>query len=159
MASLTLTERIDAAPDRVFEVFTDLRRGADHVRNITAIEVLDDGPVGLNTRFRETRLMFGRPCTETMQITAWDPPRSYAVSCDSCGARFETVFDFRPAAGGTEVSMRFSTTPLSFLARIMGIFTGMMLAACRKSLAADLADLKAVAEGRVPAVAGKPVAA
>jgi hypothetical protein len=159
MASLTLTERIDAAPHQVFEVFADLRRAADHIRNITAIEVLDDGPVGLNTRFRETRLMFGRPCTETMQITAWDPPRSYSVSCDSCGARFETVFDFRPQGSGTEVTMRFSTTPLSFMARIMGVFSAMMLSACRKSLAADLADLKAVAEGRPPLDAGRPVPA
>ena len=32
--------------------------------------MLSDGPIGVGTRLRETRIMFGRPATEVMTIAA-----------------------------------------------------------------------------------------
>lgn len=151
MAALTLSVRIDATPQRTFEVFTDLRNAATTVRGIDSLEVLTDGPITNGTRFRETRTMFGKPHAETMQIIAWDPPRSYAVGCDSCGAHYETRFTFRPDSAATAVEMTFTVTPIAFMAKLLSPLSGLMLGACRKAFQKDLDDLKAAAEGRASA--------
>ena len=92
MGMITVVKIIDAPLDRVFEVFTDLPGTPGRISAITKLEVLTDGPIGVGTRWRETRVMFGREATETMEITAIDPPRSYSAAANSCGCHYETMF-------------------------------------------------------------------
>jgi hypothetical protein len=65
-------------------VFTDLDGAAERVDGIQKLEKLTDGPVGLGTRFRETRRMFRKEAAEEMEFTAFEPGRSYGVCCDAC---------------------------------------------------------------------------
>ena len=58
MAQFTLKKHIEAPPERVFEVVTDLRGAPERIRGITKMEVLTEGPIGGGTRYRETRIMF-----------------------------------------------------------------------------------------------------
>lgn len=148
MANLTITARVDASPERTFAVFTDLRNAPAMVQGIDALEVLTDGPIGPGTRFRETRTMFGRPHSETMEIIAWDAPRSYTVGCDSCGTRYESRFTFRPDGAATVVELTFSATPVAFMAKLLSPLGSLMIGMCRKLFQKDLDQLKAVAEGR-----------
>jgi carbon monoxide dehydrogenase subunit G len=148
MKSITTETRIDAPPARVFEVFTDLRRAAERIRGIEELEVLTAGPIGKGTRFRETRVMLGKKSSETMEIVDFQPGRSYAVTAQSCGARYLTTFNFEPDGGGTRVRMTFGATPVSFAAKLMVPLLGFMAKSLEKMLAADCADLKAVCEGR-----------
>lgn len=148
MAELKACTWVDAPPEAVFAAFSDVRTATERVRAITAIEMLTEGPVGRGTRFRETRTMFGRPCTETMEFTGWEPPRSYTLCAASCGARYATTFTFTPERGGTAVEMKFSATPVTFFAKLMSPISRLMISACRKMVEGDLADLKAAAEGR-----------
>lgn len=153
MPQVTASTHIAAPPDRVFALFTDLRNAPSRVKAITALEVLTDGPIGKGTRFRETRTMFGRSCTETMEITGFDPPRSYTVAANSCGCLYRTEFAFRPDAGGTAVEFTFSATAQTFWAKLMAPLFGLMASSLRKAVEKDLADLKAVAEGGAPGAA------
>jgi hypothetical protein len=105
MANFSLTKRVEAPPETVFDVATDLEHAAEHVRGIEKIELLTPGPVGVGTRWRETRKMMGHESTETLEVTEFDRPRSYTVGCNSCGCYFETQFSFVPRAGGTDVSL------------------------------------------------------
>jgi hypothetical protein len=139
--------RINAAPERVFEVFTDLRNAPGRIKSIIRLEVLGEGPIGRGTRFRETRKLFGKEATETMEITAFDPPVSYTVEADSCGAHYVSRFEFRPENGATNVEMSFSMVPQSFMAKVMGmIMGGKMADMCRKMIEKDMTDLKGVIE-------------
>lgn len=151
MPRITVSTGIAAPPDRVFALFADLRNAPSNIRGITALEVLTDGPIGKGTRFRETRTMFGRACTETMEITAFDPPRSYTVEGNSAGCLCRSNISFRPDAGGTAVVFDFDTTAQTFMARLMSPLFHLMAPSCRRMLERDLADLKAVAEGGAPA--------
>jgi carbon monoxide dehydrogenase subunit G len=145
--------QVDADPARTFAAFTDLRNAATNIRGIKHIEVLTDGPVRAGTQFRETRTMFGRDAEEKMEVTAFDPPRSYSVGCDSCGGvRFDTEFRFTPEAGGTRVDVNMTTVATSIFAKMMTPLMGWMMAGTmRKCFEDDLADIKAVAEGRIAA--------
>src|SRR5687767_10711193 len=107
MAPITCRKLVRASPEAVFAAAADLRGSPSRIPAILRSEVLTEGPVRTGTRFRETRRMFGREATVEMEVQAFDPPRSYAIGCDSCGARYRTQMRFRPAQGGTEIEMEF----------------------------------------------------
>jgi hypothetical protein len=149
MFGITLTRHVAAPPEKVFAVASDFRNAAGRLRGITKMELLTDGPVGVGTRFRETRVMFGREATETMTVTAFDPPRGYALGAESCGCRYHIEFRFTPKDGGTDLEMRFEGRPLTLVAKVLGFLMGPMISKnCAKESEKDLDDLKAAAEGR-----------
>ncbi len=144
---LVLEETIAAPVQLVFELFTDLNHAAEHIEAITKLEVIGKGPIGKGTRFRSTRVMMGKEATEEMEITAFDPPRSYRMEATAAGTRFATVYKFEGGQRETRVSMETTTEPLSFLAKIMGRLMGkLMVGQMTKAMTADHADLKRTAE-------------
>jgi carbon monoxide dehydrogenase subunit G len=165
MAMVTMSVRIHCSPEAAFEVFSDLERAAQRIPAIKMIEILRPGigpagPVGKGTRWRETRVMFGKEATEEMEITAFDPPRGYTAEAHSHGMHYITGFEFRPvAAGETEVQVRFECRPETFSAKVMGVVMGpLMKGMIRKCFKADMEALKAVieAEGAERLAAGHP---
>lgn len=66
--------QIKAPREQVFAAFTDLPNLADKVTAITEIEMLTSGPVGVGTKFKETRIMFGKESSEVRKSPAF-PPR------------------------------------------------------------------------------------
>jgi hypothetical protein len=151
--TLTCSRLINAPQARVFEVFADLRNAPGRVKGIKSLEVLTEGPIAKGTRFRETRTMFGKQATETMEITAFDPPRGYTVGAHSCGSRYTSVFTFKPEGQGTRVDMSFTVEPLSFFARLFSPLGKLMAGTMRKLFEADLNDLQRAAEAGEPAAA------
>ena len=128
MKEVQLKRQIQAPPEEVFDRTTDFANAAQVVRGIEKVEMLTDGPVGVGTRFRETRIMFGREATEEMELTTFDRPRRYELFAESHGSRYETTFDLHPIPEGTELVMTFRATPLSFFAKLMGAVMGGMMA-------------------------------
>jgi hypothetical protein len=134
---------LSGPPERAFGLAIDLRGAPQRIRAIKRLEVLTEGPVREGTRFRETRVMFGKEATEEMEVVALDPPRAYELLAESHGSRYRTRLSFEPAAGGTRVSARFEAQPLTFVARaLMAVLARPMLKACAKALHADLADIE-----------------
>lgn len=153
MAVLTVTSRIAAPQDRVFQLASDFANAAATIQGITKVEMLTAGPVRVGTRFRETRMMFGREGTEEMEVLEYAPDRSYALGAESCGCRYRSEFLFAAAEGGaaTDVTVTFESTPLTLMAKVMGLLMRpMMTGTVRKCLRADLADLEDVARAEVP---------
>lgn len=146
MAKIELSTQINAPVDRVFDLFTDFERMSERVPQIKRLEVLTEGPVGKGTRFRETRVMFGKEATETLEVTDFQPGRRCAIGCDTCGSRFETVFTFRPQGGGTLVEQVTTCTPLTFMAKVMTPLSLMMMGPMKKAMQGDLDTMKRVAE-------------
>lgn len=105
--------------------------------------MLTPGPVGVGTRFRETRIVFGREATETMEVLAFDPPRGYVLETLSCGVRYRTEMRLAPRPGGTDVAMTLDLTPLTRLAKIMSLVMRPMVKSMAKVCAEDLAGIKA----------------
>jgi hypothetical protein len=71
MSTISVTERIEAPAARVFAIATDLRNATAVLSQVQSVETLEgpDAPLAVGTRFRETRVMFGREATETMTVT------------------------------------------------------------------------------------------
>jgi hypothetical protein len=139
---------VNAAPERVFEIASDFEGAAGTVAAITKTELLTDGPVRVGTRFRETRTMFNREATEEMEVTAFDPPRSYALACENHGTRFHSVVRVVPGAGGCNLEMECEATPLTLPAKVMCFLMKPFMKKMMRGIATDLDDVARAAEQR-----------
>lgn len=150
MSNFQLSKHISAPIETVFDVAADLPHAAEHIRGIEKIELLTPGPIGVGTKWRETRRMMGREATEVLEIKSFERPRSYSVGCESCGCYFESTFSFTPHDQGTELTLDVSTKALTLMAKIMSPIGNLLMgSALRKCMQDDLDDVKRVAESRV----------
>ena len=146
MPSFTLTHRVEAPIDAVFDVFSDIPRAHEMIDQIIAIEMLTDGPVGVGTRWRETRMMFKRAATEVMEVTAFEPVRSYTVGCQSCGCEYESTWRFEPDGDATHVEFEMGYRPMTVFAKLMSPLGLLMMPMMKKCFENDFQALKVIAE-------------
>lgn len=146
MSKLQVTRHINAPPETVFARATDMEHTAEIISGIEKVEILTDGPVGLGTRFRETRIMLGREAVEEMEFIVFEPPHRYVLGAASHGSRYRTEFVFAEKEGGTDMTLHFEGTPLTFFAKIMTFLMKPMMKKMADMCAADLEDLKKAIE-------------
>jgi hypothetical protein len=146
MFGFTVDRHIAAPPEVVFARATDFRRAPEFISAIVKMEILTAGPVGVGTRFRETRMLFGREATEEMSVTTFEPPKRYTLSAESHGSRYHTELSFAPDGQGTRMTMTFEGTPVTFMARVMSVLMRPMMKSMVKMCAKDLDDIKQAVE-------------
>jgi carbon monoxide dehydrogenase subunit G len=144
--NLRIEKTVAADPKTVFAAASDFANAPKRITGITRVEMLTQGPVGVGTRFRETRRMFGKEATETMEVTAFEPGRSYVLACDSHGCRYRSEIRVEPAAGGSKLTMTFEAEPLTRMAKVLSFLMKPMVKSVAKHVARDLDDLKAAVE-------------
>jgi hypothetical protein len=113
-----------------------------------------DGPrSGKGMRWRETRIMFGRAATETMEIEEWKPPLShasggmYVATATNHGTFYRSEVRAEPSGAGSRLVFTFEAQALTLFARMMsGLMMPLMKGAVVKALNADLEALKAHCE-------------
>ena len=98
--SVTISETIARPIEEVFAAATDFAGSVERIGGIEKVEMLSEGPVGLGTRFRETRTMFGREATEEMEVVEFEPPRRYVLGAESHGSRYRTEIRFAETGDG-----------------------------------------------------------
>lgn len=148
MATVRITKHIAAPRERVFEVASDFAAAPRAIASIKAVELLTEGPVGLGTRFRQTRVVLDREATEEMEVTSFDRPRSFEIAAETHGCRIRTMMNFEHNGDGTDVEFRFDATPVSASARLMAAMLEPMLNLLAEACGRDLDDLKNASETR-----------
>ncbi|MCA9041275.1 MAG: SRPBCC family protein [Planctomycetaceae bacterium] len=148
MQSLSTSIVIEAPPEEVFSKGSDLEHCEEWISGILKAEVLTEGPIGVGTRWKETRMMFGKEAEETMEIVEFETPHYYVASAYNCGTHYRTKISFEPAENGTEVTSTFTGTPDTFMGRILNwLFGWMAKGTVLKMMRQDLEDLKRAIEG------------
>jgi carbon monoxide dehydrogenase subunit G len=140
--NVSFRETVEAPIEKVFDVFSDFPNAAQRIEGIERVEMLTDGPVGSGTRFKETRIMFGRETTEEMQVTNFEPNKSYLVEADSCGSHFQTEFRFSQEGNRTLVEMEMTTTANTLFAKLMSPLGFLMSGTMKKCMIDDINQLK-----------------
>lgn len=147
---LTVRESIAVPPDRVLAAMTDEEQLPRWLLNVVRFEKLTEGPLAVGSRWRQTRLRFGEPAEDLLEILRLEPPHLYDVRVQSSrgeNIHSEYVFGFRlePAGGGTLVT-------LGVEGEVRGVDYGpapeMIAHTVGTLLAADLASLKRYLEGQ-----------
>jgi ribosome-associated toxin RatA of RatAB toxin-antitoxin module len=146
MATVTVSQQIAAPVDQVFKLFTDIAHAPEHVSGIKKLELMTTGPVGLRTRWIETREVMGRLDTAEMEITAYECNRMYTITHHKAGVRIDTTFWFEPQEDGTKVSIEFELDSAGLPPGLLGPLGWAIGGQIEKVLNRDLSDLKRLAE-------------
>lgn len=138
---------IDASIEHVFDIFSDLSKAADRINGITSIEMVQ-GPAQMivGTRWRETRVMFGKEVTEEMWVTEITPNERYVVVAELGSTHYRSVYTFLPENNGTRVDTTFEGKAQSLGAKLMMPLGFLFAGATKKAMHQDLEDLKVVCE-------------
>ncbi len=149
MASMNLSTTVAAPVPEVWAVFAAFRNAAGRIKGIKKIEILTDGPIGVGTKFKETREMFKKEAVETMEVTAFEPNRLYTLECVSCGGHLKFTFRFAPKGPGTQIDVESNCRALTLFAKLFSPLTSLLMGPMmRKCMLQDIEDLKAVVEKR-----------
>ncbi|MDG2094772.1 MAG: SRPBCC family protein [Phycisphaerales bacterium] len=147
MPGFEVTRVVDAEIDRVFEIFTDLEGSLTRCKGIIGIELETTGPVGKGTIFKETRQVFSRESTETLEFTEFQPPSHWVISGVSCGAQFTSRFDLQPEGGGTRVIVTIHVKPLNPFAWLMSLLAPLLNGTMKRAINEDMDTLSSIADG------------
>lgn len=137
---------INATKDEVFNAFSDLKNLANNVRAIKSIELLTPGDLGIGSKFKETRVMFGKESSETMEITQFSPPDYFKEEAQSNGMHYVTEWRFISEGKKTTVSIDFSGKATTSTARLLNVLFWFMTSGMKKAFLADMDDLKKMLE-------------
>lgn len=147
MKPIVIEIEIDAPIERVFSTFTDVQGWPEIIKTMTKIELLTDGPVGLGTRFRETRLVCKKAVHEEMEFKVFEPPTRYVLEATSHSTHYISTFNFSDQAGSTALQMSFAAKHQTFVAKTIGGFLLFFLRGMTKRmLTADLNATKQAIE-------------
>lgn len=151
---ITLTRHVNAGPDKVWAVISDIPGSAATLSGIDSIQMLSEGGYGEGTRWKETRTMMGRAETVEMWVSQAEPPSattggSTTVKALQGGADYTTRFILAERDGGTDLTLTFGAEMVkpTLLSKVMmALFGRIGMSATRKALARDLAEIAAKAE-------------
>ena len=140
---------IAATPEQVYAVGMDILHWPEIVSAITNTEILSDGPIAVGTKFRETRIMFGREASEVMTIAKLEEPYRYLFTAESHGTAYVTdhVIETLPD-GGSRLSIIFSGKAQTVMAHLLMPLGLLFAGSLKKQLMGDLEDFMRAIESK-----------
>jgi len=151
MPSVNVSRHFECDAETAFGAISDFPNAADYIDGIIKVEMLTEGPVGVGTRVKETRIMMGREATEEMEITVMDSPDTFVVEAFSHGTKYVSTYTVAPAEGGTDVSLNFHIAPKTFMAKVLAAVFSRMLPKMADLMEKDLIDASIEAKRRAAA--------
>jgi len=152
MAGFTATEWVAASPEAVFTVMHDVNHFPEVLASVVRAEKITPGPVGLGTRFLETRRINGREASAEIAVTTFEPPLRYAATSSQSGVTATYHYTLTPEKNGTRVNLQAEATASGLKKLLLPIIVNFM----KKEDATHLQKLKTVVEAgtveRVPTI-------
>ena len=105
MAGFRASERIDRAPEEVFEYATSFDNLPRWMSAVTRVELITEGPVSAGTRFRETRVARGIEGHAEMEVTEYDPPHRFSTVFSDGGYQATYHYSFKADESGTQAEL------------------------------------------------------
>jgi hypothetical protein len=139
---------VNGSKQAVWAAITNIENAADIISGIEKIEVLDKPASGLTgLKWRETRMLFGKPATADKWITDAVENEFYSTRAESDGFIFLSTMRISESSGGITLTSLHDSQPQSLVARFMSIpmvvfFKGV----AKKALLQDLNDIKSAVE-------------
>jgi len=142
---------IHAPKPAVWAAITDIEHAAETISGIEKIEIVEkpaNGLVGL--RWRETRMLFGKPATVEKWITHAAPNEFYKTRAEDGGFIFLTTRRLSENGthngGGMTLAESHESRPQSIKAKLSLPMLFLFKGVIRKAALQDLNDIKAAVE-------------
>src|SRR5258708_30386945 len=113
---------INAPKEAVWAANTNIENAAEIIIGIEKIEVVEkpaNGLVGL--RWRETRMLFGKPATVEKWITDAAENEYYKTRAESDGMVFLTTIKMSESSGGITLTSSHDSEPQGIVATLMSL--------------------------------------
>lgn len=146
MGSVNLSVTINATPEAVFAVVSDVENSPDRIDWYEKVDMLTDGPVRVGTKWREARRMNGRQSVEEWEMTSFESPHSFSAYCDSQGYDVQWTMRVDPEGDGSRLTLDMTTKPRTFVGKLMTPVEWLMSRMCKKMIRKDLEGTKAYIE-------------
>jgi hypothetical protein len=139
---------IRAPKASVWAKMTELENAAAFISGIDKIEILEQPASGLvGLKWRETRMLFGKPATADKSITEAVEGEFYKTRAESDGFIFLSTMRLSNSSDGVTLTSVHDSQPQSFGAKVMSVPMGLLFkGVAKKALRQDLIDIKLAAE-------------
>lgn len=139
---------INGSKPAIWAAITNIEKASETISGIEKIEILEkpaNGLVGL--KWRETRMLFGKPATAEKWITDAVENEFYKTRAESHGFVFLSTNRISEGSGGITLTSSHDSKPQGFVARLQSIPMGLLFkGVAKKALLQDLNDIKSAVE-------------
>lgn len=104
MAQGEASVHIECPPEDVFAIVGDAANNPTWRKNVVRTEWLDDGPMRVGRRGRQTAHLLGRDWTVEAEVVEWDPPRGATWRTVQGPVSVRSWFRVVPDGGGSLVT-------------------------------------------------------
>lgn len=105
MSGFNMNEWIARTPKEVFDFITASENAPKVAPNIKSMVKLTEGTVGVETRYRETRLMNGKEAQAELEIVDFEPGQRYAMKNATDGIETIYRYTFTSEKDGTRIDL------------------------------------------------------
>ena len=138
---------INASRAAIWAAITNIENATETISGIEHIEVIEkpaNGLVGL--RWRETRMLFGKPATVEKWITDAVENEFYKTKAEDNGFVFLTTMSISESNGGITLTSSHETKPQGIVAKLKATPMLLFKGVAKKALLQDLNDIKSAVE-------------
>jgi hypothetical protein len=139
---------VNGSKAAIWAAITNIENASAIISGIENIEVLEkpeNGLVGL--KWRETRLLFGKPAIAEKWITDAAENEFYKTRAEDNGFVFLSTIRISESSGGMTLTSSHESKPQGIVARLLSIPMGLLFkGVAKKALLQDLNDIKSAVE-------------
>jgi hypothetical protein len=139
---------ITGSKPAIWAAMTDIENASKIISGIEKIEVVERPARGLvGLRWRETRMLFGKPATAEKWITDAAENEFYKTRAESDGFVFLSTMSLSGNDGRITLTSAHDSQPQTIAARLMSIpMVVLFKGVAKKALVQDLNDIKSAVE-------------
>jgi hypothetical protein len=139
---------INGSKAAIWAAITDIENASKTIRGIEKIEILEKPASGLvGLKWRETRMLFGKPATADKWITEAVENEFYKTRAEDGGFVFLTTMTISEGSGGMTLTSSHDSQPQGIAARLMSIPMGLLFkGVAKKAILQDLNDIRSTVE-------------
>lgn len=138
---------INGSKAAIWAAITNIENASEIISGIENIEVLEkpaNGLVGL--KWRETRMLFGKPATAEKWITDAAENEFYTTRAEDRGVVYLTTMHISESGGDITLTSSHDSKPQGIIARLMSIPMVLFKGVAKKAILQDLNDIKSAVE-------------
>jgi hypothetical protein len=139
---------INGSKAAIWAAITNIENASKIISGIKRIEVLEKPAGGLvGLKWRETRMLFGKPATAEKWITDAAENEFYKTRAESDGFLFFSTISISESSGGMTLTSSHDSQPQGIVAKWLSIpMLFLFKGVAKRALLQDLNDIKAAVE-------------
>lgn len=139
---------INGSKAAIWAAITNIENASEIFSGIEKIEVLEKPATGLvGLRWRETRMLFGKPATAEKRITDAAENEFYETRAEDNGFVFVSTIRMSESSGGITLTSSHDSRPQGIVAGLLSIPMALFFkGVAKRALLQDLNDIKSAVE-------------